>query len=214
MKVFQFSILCIPLFFSCGGSDEVEEKTSDPITSERIEVVEEVEEEVVNKITIETGIVGVFNVNQTVPEVLPDELKMRQFLETDVDDEGNSVEHTHNVVFTYLEDVVELIMEKGDEHHVDKRIEEMWVLTNYYETAKGITVGSTVTEFNQEYEAASLWYDGVHDRFYLECDELVGVHFILKNDDAKKKCSTSKEFKEVDFSYFDDEAKIAKIRVF
>lgn len=204
--------------FSCGGDNEEEQTDSSTETTDT-EVVpdeDEVEEvEIINSYIIEPNVVGIFELEHPVPEKLPEGLKMRQFLEESADDKGNLVEHTHNVVFNQLEDVVELIMEKGDgEHHLDKSIEEMYVLSNYYETPEGVSVGNTVEDFREEYEDATIWYDKIHNHYFLETESILGAQFIINELDIAKKAKGSRDMQKLNFSYVKDGAKIEKIRVY
>ena len=217
MKSLLSITLVIPFFlFSCSGAEEEEsdqEKANETTTNTENEVVEEVET-IENSYDIKPNIVGVFEIGKVVPDPLPEGLKMRQFLETDVDDEGNSVEHTHNVVFNSLEDVVELIMETDtDEHHLDKSIEEMMVISNYYETAEGVTVGTTLEEFKEIYPDMTVWYDGVHKRYHLETSQIEGAQFIFNELDIVKQAKGSQDFQQINESYIKEGAKIEKIRI-
>ena len=216
MKSLFYSILIIPLtIVSCSGeagedADQTEENETE-ITTDN-EVVDA--EPPVNTFSIGTEMVGIFRVGESVPDPLPEELKTRQFLETDIDDDGKSEEHTHNVVFTMLEDVLELIMEKGsDKHHEDKHITEMIVLSNYYQTDKDIGVGSTIEEFKEAYPDMTVWYDKVHDNYHLETETLIGVQFIFDADDVKREAKGSADHQEISASYINEGADIDIIRV-
>jgi hypothetical protein len=214
MKTLFYSFLIIPVAMACGGSEEAETEESSDTSTDNSTTEEVVEEEVENLVTIKENTAGIFQIGQQVPEKLPKELKMRQFLEKDVDDEGNSVEHTHNVVFNSFEDVVELIMEKDAEgHHEHKSIEEMIVLSNYYTTEQGIGVGSSATEFQEAYSDATVWYDKIHDHYYLESVQLPSIQFIIEPKGVAKECTNSRDFSEINFSYLTVDAEIEKIRV-
>jgi hypothetical protein len=199
---------------ACGGeSVESEEDSTESLESTTIEEVV-AEEEIINKILIETNVVGIFVIGEPVPKNLPNELKMRQFYEEDLDDEGNAIEHTHNVVFNALEDVVELIMDREhDGHHEDKNIHEMFVLSDYYLTNRDIGVGSSVEEFKETFSDVTVWYDKIHDRYYLETLEIERTQFIFDMDDIVKKAKGSRDFQEINFSYIAEGAKIDRIRL-
>lgn len=217
MKSLFYSILIIPfVFISCGGGEEAEteESTNETESTTTEEVVEEEVVVVENSFNIETNIVGIFQIGQEVPDPLPEGLKMRHFLEKDKDDSGNEIEHTHNVIFTQLEDVVELIMERGeDEYHEDKSIEEMMILSNYYKTDEEVTVGTTKEDFIDTYGDASFWYDRIHNRYYAETDALVGAQFIFDEKDITKKAPSGSDFQQVNASYVAEGAKIKMIRI-
>ena len=212
MKALVLSLLIIPFLFSCGGGEEEVEETTQPEETE--EVVVEEEEVIENKFHIETDVCGIFVLGNMVPN-LPEELKMRQFNEMDINDKGEEVEHTHNVVFTQLEDVVDLIMDQGSgEHHEDRLIEEMMVLSNYYETMDGITVGSTVEDFNLAYPENSFYYSSVHNWYYAETPAQERIQFIIKSEDVEKKPSGSGEILSMRMEDFKAGAKIEKINFF
>jgi hypothetical protein len=210
MKSLVRSLLIIPFFLSCGG-EEAEETTTEE--TEEVVVEEVVEEEVVNSTIIETDVCGIFLIGNEVPN-LPEELKMRQFNEIDVNDAGEEVEHMHNVVFNQLEDVVELIMDQGsEEHHEDRMIEEMMVLSNYYETPDGIAVGSTIEDFNLAYPDNKFWYSTVHDWYYVEAVAAERIEFILDAGDVAKKPSGSADKIQMRMDDFAAGAEIKKIRL-
>jgi hypothetical protein len=210
MKVLVRSFLIIPFLFACGG-EEVEEETNSEETEIVTEETTEVEE-VVNKFDIRPGVVGIFEIGSQVPS-LPEELKIRQFTEMDVNDEGKEEEHTHNVVFTQLEDVLDLMMDQGSgEHHEDRLIQEMIILSNYYETAEEVKVGSTIEDFDYTYPENDFWYSPAHDWFFCETTSLEGVQFIIDAESVKKKPQGTSNVA-MSMSDFKAGAKIIKIRV-
>lgn len=213
-SLFSITLIFSLFLVSCGGSEEEQtEETTNETTTTNEQVEDEVEV-IENSYSIESGTVGIFEIGKIVPDPLPEGLKMRQFLEIDVDDEGVKTEHTHNVVFNTLEDIVELIMEKDtEEHHEDKAIEEMMVLSNYYETPEGVVVGTTIEEFEEIYPDMTVWYDGVHKRYHLETGSITGAQFIFNELDIVKQAKGSKDFQEIDASYIKEGAKIEKIRI-
>ncbi|MEO9533606.1 MAG: hypothetical protein ABJG68_01300 [Crocinitomicaceae bacterium] len=208
-------VKCAALLFlvSCGG--EVAEEVTNEVEDVVDDVVEQIEEpEVLNSYLLESKNVGIFSIGQEVPN-LPDELKMRQFLETEQTEEGPGEELTHNVIFNQLEDVVELIMDhQSDEEHHEKKIEEMWVLSPYYETSEEIGVGSTIEEFQAAYPDAEVWYTYVSDRYVVETPTLVDVQFILNPTDCIKTPSMNTDQNMMKFEHFAEGAKIQKVRVY
>ncbi|UKN00516.1 hypothetical protein K6119_12315 [Paracrocinitomix mangrovi] len=214
MKKLVYSLLIIPAFISCGGSESETENTTteQDTTVQNTENVEEVE--IVNSITISENVVGIFEMGKPVPTKLPEELKMRQFIEEETV-EGNTIEHTHNVIFNQLEDVAELIMNQGsDENHFDKTIKEILVISNYYETQEGIKVGSSVEKFKEAFADAKIWYDKTRDQYFMDSETLVGVQFILDPMDIKKKAKGSADMQELSFSVVPAEAEVKKIRMY
>ena len=214
MKNILIKCCAAVLLVSCGG------ETSEEVVNEMNEVSSEivpeaVQEEVVNSFLLESKKVGLFSIGQEVPE-LPKELKIRQYTETEQTDEGPGEELLHNVIFNQLEDVIELIMDHqmGDKHHEDKNIEEMLVLSNYYETAEEIGVGSTIEEFQEAYPDAELWYTYVSDRYVAETTALPGVQFMFDEKDCIKKPNVNGDQNMMKFEHFKEGAKISKIRVF
>ena len=213
MKHAQLVLPAFLLLFSCGSaSDESAEEYND-LTNEDIEVIDE--PEVINSIVISSKNVGLFSIGSEVPN-LPSELKSRQFMETEVSEGEEGAELTHNVIFNQLEDVLELIMDHqmDDEHHEDKAIQEMFVMSNYYETAKGISVGSTIGEFQAAYPDASIWYSYISDRFVMETADLVDVQFFLDGADCTITPKGSSDHETIDIIDFNGGAKIQKIRVY
>lgn len=199
------------LMTSCGG-EEATEESSETETTETVEEVEE--EEIVNSFSISENVVGIFEIGASVPEKLPAELSMRQFVEEE-DAEGVIIEHTHNVIFNQLEDVVELIMDQGSgEHHEDKVIEEMYVLSNYYETDEAISVGSSVEEFQLAYPDATAWYSSELDMYFVESESVLGAQFMVVSEDVAKPAKGKSDMEEMDFEDFVPEAKIVKIRMY
>ena len=215
--MFKSSLFFAPLFllFSCGSDGQAENETDqiDTINEEVLEVVEE--QEVVNSYLLEAKSVGIFVIGQEVPS-LPEELKMRHFVEAELTEEGPGEEFTHNVIFNQLEDVVELIMDHqmNEEHHEDKDILEMWVLSNYYETAGGIGVGSSIEDFERVYPDVVVWYTYVSGRFIMETEALPDVQFMLSEDNYMKTPSANSDMEILKLEDFEAGSKISKIRVY
>jgi hypothetical protein len=213
MKKILIKCTALLLLVSCGG--EPAEEVSAEFEETVNEVVVQEEPEIVNSYVLESKNVGIFSIGQEVPN-LPDELKMRHFLEAERTDEGPGEELTHNVIFNQLEDVVELIMdhESDDAHHEDKDVEEMWVLSNYYKTTKEIGVGSTIEEFEAAYPGAEVWYTNVSGRYIIETSELQGVQFMLNGADCIKKPETITDQSKMKFEDFSVGAEVQKVRVY
>lgn len=213
MKLSPFIIAPIFLVFSCGSpEEEVTEELVDEVTED---LVEDEPEEVINSIVISSKNVGLFTVGAEVPN-LPSELKIRQFVAREESEGELGPELTHNVIFNQLEDVLELIMDHqmDDEHHEDKNIQEMLVLSNYYETAKGIGVGSSIEDFQEAYPDAHIWYTYVSDRYILETDEIQDVQFYLDGADCNITPTGETDAEDIDLIDFNVGSKIQKIRVF
>jgi hypothetical protein len=211
MKKLAYLVFIIPMCISCGG--EAEEETSEEETSEEV-VEEEIVEEVVNSVLIESGSVGIFKIGEAVP-TLPEELSLRHFNEVDVNIEGEEMEHKHNVIFNILEDVVELIMDHtSGEHHEDLHIEEMYVLSNYYATEEGITIGTSIEDFTAEFPDYKIWYSRVGNEYVIETEAYRNMYFLLSADDCTKEVSGNKDMEELKITDFNEEAKIKKIRLF
>ena len=209
MKNIFFVSVLFTFLVACGGS----ESNLDPEMNDLPDVVneDEVVEEVVNSFIIESKSVGLFTVGEEVP-VLPEVLKMRQFLEKDESGE----ELKHNVIFNQIEDVVELIMhhDVDDVYHEDKNIEEMIVLSDYYETSEGIAIGTTVEHLLDVYTDAQLIYLSKEDRYIIETEKYEDVQFVLNSEDCNKKPKGKLDREVVDFHDFNFGAKIKEIVVF
>jgi len=211
MKKLAYLAFIIPMCFSCGG--EAEEETTEE-TTEEVTTEEEVVEEVVNSVLIESGSVGIFKIGESVPS-LPEELSMRHFNQVDVNIEGEEVEHMHNVIFNILEDVVELIMDHSSgEHHEDLHIEEMYVLSNYYATEEGVTVGTSIEDFTAEFPDYNLWYSRVGNEYVLETESYRNMYFILSGDDCTKEVLGDKDVEELKITDFTEGSTIQKLRLF
>jgi hypothetical protein len=159
--------------------------------------------------------VGPFAIGKKVPEDLPKTIKMRKFIAMDTDNYGKQEKHAHNVVFNQLEDLVELTMEHTEQdYHEDKVIMEMMVYSDYYETEKGISVGSTVQELFQRYEKIYAYYDNIHHYTYLETQEYVGVQFIISHFDLRSTINHNIDFAEIPINELDPKSVIRKIKVY
>lgn len=210
MKRLVFSILSAAILISCGEAEDTDE------TVESIDTTNQVEKpvELVNSFVLEEGKAGIFEIGKEVPKRLPEELSMRQFIKEEVDLEGKTVEHMHNVIFNQMEDILELIMNKSGEHHEDKRIEEIMVLSEYYETADQVSVGSTVEEFQVVYNDATAWYSKSLNAYVLETETILGTQFLLDLSACKKKPSGTTDMIKVDFNKFAEGSTIKKIRIY
>ena len=215
MKLLFYSILIVPfVIFSCGGNEDQANQSEDNSTDSDTTANKERVKPPENTFDIVSERVGVFYLGEEVPDPLPEELKSRQFLEFDVNEAGETIEHKHNVIFNVLEDIVELIMQKDTSmHHEDKVIEEIIVLSNYYQTADSVGVGTSIEEFEAVYPDMSVWYDKIHDNYLVETGGLLGVQFIFNELDVKRKAKGSADHQEINTSYIKKGAEIEKIRV-
>lgn len=207
------------LFFSCTSENSETDATNEVVDTTSVGLTDENqqpsgEEDIVNSVLIAEGSVGIFELGQEVP-VLPDELKMRHFSEEETVN-GKVVEHTHNIVFNQLEDVLELMMDQGSgEFHEDKLIEEIIVLSNYYETAEGLGVGSTIEDFKEQYTDATIWYSPDDQAFVLNTESVLGANFILDPAKTKKlKQPGGDNMQKMNFNQFDPKTNIKKIRCY
>lgn len=205
MKTVYYSIVPLCLIFVSCGAEETSE-SNEVVVDEVVNTIVEEPDEVVNSFVISEGTVGIFVVGREVPD-LPKELKMRKFTEED---------EQHNVIFNQLEDVVELIMNQdvGGIHHEDKVVEEMMVLSGYYETAEGLAVGSTVEDFIEKAENAKVYYSNVIQEIYLESPIYPNIQFIIAKSNYEGKLSKNSEKEELSLSDLVFGATIEKIRVY
>ena len=148
MKSIEYILILVMAMIVLTSCDK--EETANTINIERETVDQTVSENSEWEIgsehsrLIQTMQVGHFRIGETVPENSPSDLMMRRFLEDDLNYEGQEITHVHNVLFNQIEDVLELIMERTETaYHEDKLIEEMVVLSDYFKTAEGISIGST-----------------------------------------------------------------------
>ncbi|MEX1002270.1 MAG: hypothetical protein WDZ35_09175 [Crocinitomicaceae bacterium] len=209
--------LTIPFFLlnSCNNESQQQEmnETADEVTDQNPDSNEQEEVKRVNSFLIEQDVVGIFQLGNEVPE-LPKELKMRHFTE-EVTLDGEIIKHTHNVVFNQLEDVVELIMnQNSDEFHDNREIEEMIILSSYYETEKGITVGSTKEEFKAAYPEATLWYSPGKSFYFLDTETIPGAQFVLNPKGCKREIKGGSATVQMKWSDFKEDAEIEKIRLY
>lgn len=213
MKHIQLVIPACLLLFSCGPAADESPEESNELENAELEILEE--PQVINSIVISSKNVGLFTIGSEVP-TLPSELKIRQYVEQEESEGELGDELTHNVIFNQLEDLLELVMDHqmDGEHHEDKNIQEMFVLSNYYETAKGISVGSTITEFQEAYPDANIWYTYIEERYVMETDELKDVQFFLDGADCTISPKGSSDQEVIDIMSFNGGGKIQKIRVY
>lgn len=212
MKALVWTLLAIPIMYSCSGSEEQEndQSTTEPEDPVAQEVVEEVVE---NRYDIGTNVVGIFALGIQVPK-LPEDLSLREFTRMDMDDEGNEAEHRHNMIYNQLEDCVELIMDQGsDEHHEDRVIEEMIVLSNYYTTDDSISVGSSIEELDYVYAQTKFYYSSIHDWYFCESPDMERVEFIIDSEMVKNKPKGTGHRVPMSINDFTEGAKVVKIRV-
>ena len=198
-------------FFSCGGEShdtEEDENNSDSTSTTSINTTEE--PEVVNSYLIKPYQVGIFTVGEVVPQ-LPGELKSRSGAVGG--DEGAEIEL--NIIFNNLEDLVDLYLEDNPSlHFEDKAVTEMLVHSNYYETEKGIHVGSTIHDFAVTYPDHQIWYSYISDRYVMDSPELENVQFILDGDDYLKEPKGDSDMEILDQADFNVDAEIKAIRVY
>jgi len=212
MKKLFYSASMIGLLVSCGGSAEETTNTEtkkDTVSQEPV-VVEEPPVE--NSFVLESGTVGVFKIGQPFGK-LPDELNSRK-ASIMLNENGEQVEHIQHIVFNSLEDVVEVTMEKNDaQAEEDLVIQEMRVISNYFETADGIKVGSLVSDLTTKYPDAKFFYSGSLGEIVAEVGAYTGIQFIIDPAGCTKKVSGSKDIS-LSAKSFNAEAKIATVRVY
>ncbi|MBI3136648.1 MAG: hypothetical protein HYZ14_18385 [Bacteroidetes bacterium] len=211
MKKIVYSFGVIGLLVSCGGSTEetTASENKDTVSQEPVVMEEPVTE---NSFVLESGAVGAFKIGEPL-SALPDALKNRKATIMVMED-GEEVEHDQHIIFNSLEDVVELVMEKNDaKAEEDLNIQEMKVVSNYYETADGIKVGATVSELVVVYPDIKLYYLGARGEIIGETSAYTGVQFVIDPSGCTKKVSGKKDIS-LSESNFKDDAKIQYIRVY
>ncbi len=212
MKKLFYSASMIGLLVSCGGSAEettTTETKEDTVSQEPV-VVEEPPVE--NSFVLESGTVGVFKIGETLSR-LPQELKSRKS-SISVSENGETNEHVQWIIFNSLEDVVEITMENNDtKTEEDLVIQDMRVISNYFETADGIKVGSLVSDLKSKYPDAKFFYSGSLKEIVAEVGAYTGIQFIIDPAGCTKKVSGSKDIS-LSSKSFNDEAKISTVRVY
>lgn len=204
MKIIYLSMVTLAMILASCGAEESSDKDQEAVESVNNTVeLEEETQEVVNSFIISEGTVGIFVVGREVPQ-MPKELKIRQS------------EDLNNVIFNQLEDVVKLIMnhDAGGEHPEDKVIEEMMVLSGYYETAEGVMVGTTVEEFIEKLDDAKIYFSNVINELYIETPAYPKVQFIMSVEDYEGKIKKNQEKESLSLGDLVFGAKIKKIRVY
>ncbi len=199
---------------SCGGSEE-EETTDSTDTTDEItdEVIEDVVDIIENTTVLEPGTVGMFIIGTPVPE-LPEDLSSR-IGAVELTGEGMTYEVPLNTIYNHFEDMLDLQMEDNNsQEHEDLWITEIMVHSSYYETSKGIAVGSTIQEFAETYPDCELRYTHVGERYVVETPELDGIQFLLDYHDCINTPTTKSGHKSLEIGDFKDGAKIQQIRVF
>jgi len=212
MKKIVCSFGVIGLLLSCGGSTEETPNPSENKDTVSHEPVVTEEPVVENSFVLESGTVGVFKIGEPLPK-LPAELNNRKASVTLIEN-GESVEHDQHIIFNSLEDVVELTMEKNDgKAEEDLNIQEMRVISNYYETPDVIKVGSTLTELFENYTDAKLYYLGARGEIIVETSVYTGIQFVIDPATCTKKVSGKKDIP-LSKSNFTEDAKVQYIRVY
>jgi hypothetical protein len=211
MKKLVYSFGVIGLLISCGGSTEETTTTENKDTVSQEPVVVE-EPAVQNSFVLESEKVGIFQIGHPLSK-LPAELNSREATAT-IAENGENVDHLEHVIFNSLEDVVELVMEKNDaKAKEDLVIQEMRVISNYYETNDGIKVGTTVAQLLEKYSDAKIYYLGSRGEIVAETAKFTGVQFIIDPAGCKKKVSGNRDMT-LSKSSFTEDAKISYIRVY
>ena len=212
MKKLFYSASMIGLLVSCGGSAEettTTETKKDTVSQEPV-VVEEPPVE--NSFVLESGTVGVFKIGETLSR-LPEELKSRKS-SISVTANGETTEHVQWIIFNSLEDVVEITMENNDAKSEEELvIQDMRVISNYFETADGIKVGSLVSDLTAKSPDAKFFYSGNLGEIVAEVGAYTGIQFIIDPAGCSKKVSGSKDISLTSKS-FNAEAKITSVRVY
>jgi len=205
--------ICLLGLVSCNGEPSETEENENEEADSTLTVEEPKDPEVVNSFIIEPYNCGIFTIGEVVP-ALPSELKSRAGTRT-VHEEDEDVTYDLNVIFNSLEDLVDLQLENNDAlSYEDKAVDEMFVHSNYYETEKGIAVGSTIFDCDVAYPDNKIWYSANTEKFILESPEMENVQFVIDPASFNGEIDNSKDEQVLDAAQFENEAKIIEIHLF
>lgn len=214
MKKLVYLIGFVGLIASCGAP--AEDNTAgdkDTTTASAPVIIQEEEPVVENSFLLETGVVGIFHVGEPMP-AMPEELNSRKAIVSLKDETGAMVEHTQYVVFNSLEDIAEVTLENDPgKHDEDLRIQEVRVISNFYETSDGIKIGTPLTTLLEKYPDAEIRYDGLTHDIIAETNSYGNLHFVLDPAACTKSMSGNKDIT-LQARNFNEDAKIKTIKVY
>ena len=204
-------IFIFPLAFliSCGA----EEKPVEPENpfAELTEIFEDLSDELseidgVQEIyALTRNSAGDFKIGDKIP-VSTDVYTVDEEEITYDTEEGPSVQTVH-IVSEENEDLLQI---RSD---YDSTISEMNIFSDRFETAEGIGVGSTITEFIAAYPDYKIWYTYVSDRYVIE-SESVGGQYLLDRNAFQGKTSGSSDMEMLSLEDFKADAEIMSIRMY
>lgn len=208
MKKLVYSFGFVGLVISCGAP--AEEPTTEPKDTTAVVVVPEVPV-IENSFVLEAGVVGLFKIGQPMPQ-LPDVISSRKASIT-LNEDGAAVEHVMFVISNELSDIAEIVMTKNDSiYDEDLTIQQMNVISDYYETADNLKVGVYLATLLEKYPDAKIWYDGVNSEIVVETPAYDRVQFIINTESCTKPLKGTKNIN-LSATNFNEEAKIIAISV-
>jgi len=210
MKKLVCSFGFVGLFISC--SEPADETAAEPIdTTTQVVVPEIVEPEIINSFVLESGTVGLFKIGAPMPK-LPTEISSRKATATLTED-GKKVDHVMYVISNSLEDIAEVIMVNDTTiAEEDLTIQEVVVISNYYETSNNVKIGTTLTTFAEKHPDTKVWYNGATGELVAETSAYPEIQFILDPDSSSKKPKGTKNIN-LSLSSFNEDTKIKTIKV-
>jgi len=208
MKKLVYSFGFVGLVISCGAP--AEEPTTETKDTTAVVVVPEVPV-IENSFVLEAGVVGLFKIGQPMPQ-LPDVISSRK-ASVSLNEDGVMVDHLMYVISNELSDIAEIVMVKNDSiHEEDLTVQQMNVISDYYETSDNIKVGVALTTLMEKYPDTKIWYNGATAEIVAETPAYVSVQFIINSTSCTKTLKGTKNIN-LAASSFSEEAKIASIRV-
>ncbi len=198
-----------PILVACGGEDSEagEEKPVD--TTNTTEVVE-----VTNTDLIEPKNVSIFSLGLPVPAQLPSELSTRKAIHHHKSS-GTTTEVDMVVVYNPIEDMIDLQLEENpSKAEADRNVVEMIVHSDYYRTATGVGVNSSIEELLSTYADCQFWYTADGERFVAQSVQLQGIQFIFNYDACLKMMEPGADSTALLITDFNPGSPIEMVRIF
>lgn len=200
-------IFCIiigsAIFSGCNDAEKrIVENEPAPVLEDSSEMEE--------NLLISNGGAGSFELGKSISEVY-ELFEIEKTTQTRIA-EGQKIKET---VYIISENGKHEILLKPQLNSAENKdlIGEIIIVSEDYQTAKGIGVNSTLTEFQKVYPDHKIWYTYVSDRYILETPELEAQFFLDEKDFTGEIKITSAQ-EPLKASEFVKGTKIQKIRLF
>lgn len=173
IKILLIALLAIGLA-GCKNRTQQNQSTNE-IINDKLEIPVTAKEFTEQKYLIKNNGVDIFLIGQNMP-TQADGYSITQSIETR-EEEGDEFEIP---IYTVSENGQKML---SIEKYYSDRIDNIFLLSDKFKTAKNIGLHSTIEEFMVTYPDFTIWFSYINGWYVIETEQLGGVQFFLDGDD-------------------------------